>query len=133
MPSLDQLKLLINLARIDGEVAEKEKNYILNIGQANHMMVAEILPLFSNIFPTVASENLSNSEKFDYIFSLVQLMKIDDKLYREEIRYCAKVASVLGYRQEVLFELMLNVKNTPVEQDEMDALKKMTAGYLKGK
>lgn len=130
MDYIQQLKLLVNLARVDGEVAEKERQYIINIGQANHMLVAEILPLFSNDHSLVIPDNLTEEQKFNYIFPLVQLMKIDEKIYRNEIKYCAQVAARLGYREEVLFELMLNVKGASLEKDEMDSLKKLTATYL---
>lgn len=130
MASIQQLKLLINLARVDGTVAEKERQYIINIGQANHMLIAEILPLFSIEHPTAVPKNLSEDQKFDYIFKLVQLMKIDEKLYKEEIKYCAQVAATIGYREEVLFELMLKVKSATMSDDEMESLKKLTATYL---
>lgn len=130
MPSIQQLKLLVNLARIDGAVAEKERQYIINIGQANHLLVAEILPLFNSEHPVVVPKDLSDEQKFDYIFWLVQLMKIDERIYRDEIKYCARVASILGYREEVLFELMLKVKNVAMEKDEIEALRKLTASYL---
>lgn len=130
MDAIQQLKHLVNLARADGEVAEKERQYIINIGQANHMLVAEILPLFSSDDPLMILENLTEEQKFNYLFPLVQLMKIDEKIYRNEIRYCAQVAARLGYREEVLFELMLKVKSTAMEKDEMDSLKKLTATYL---
>ena len=35
MAHLEHLKLLVNLARIDGDMAEREKVYITNIGKAN--------------------------------------------------------------------------------------------------
>ncbi|CAN5167248.1 hypothetical protein BH09BAC3_BH09BAC3_31260 [soil metagenome] len=130
MASLEQLKMLINLARVDGMVADKERQFIINIGQANHLLVAEILPLFSNSNTAVIPSNLTNEQKFDYILTLIKLMKIDEKIYRDEIVFCSKVASALGYRQEVLFELMLKVKNTEMEADELEALKKLTATYL---
>ena len=119
MASIQQLKLLINLARVDGEVAEKERQYILNIGQANHLLVAEILPLFSSEHPMVVPQNLSEEQTFDYIFRLVQLMKIDEKIYKDEIKYCAKIAATLGYREEVMFELMLKVKTVVTISVEM--------------
>ncbi len=130
MPTIQQLKLLINLARIDGAVAEKERQYIINIGQANHLLVAEILPLFTSEHPVVVPKDLSEDQKFDYIFRLVQLMKIDERMYRDEIKYCARVASILGYREEVLFELMLKVKNVAMEKDEIEVLRKLTASFL---
>lgn len=131
MASIEKLKHLVNLALIDGEIGEKERNYIINIGQANHLMVAEILPLFSREYPVKVPEVLTEEQKFDYIFPLVQLMKIDEKLFREEIKYCSQVAAKLGYREEVMFELMLKVKNTPMVKNELDALKKLTASYLR--
>lgn len=130
MASLEQLKLLVNLARIDGEVAERERQYIINIGQANHLLIAEILPLFTNEHPILIPTNLSDEKKFDYIFRLVQLMKLDEKLYKDEIKYCAQVASRLGYREEVLVELLLKVKSAAMGKDEMDALKKLTSTFL---
>ena len=133
MPTIQQLKHLINLARVDGAVAEKERKYIINIGQANHLLIAEILPLFTGNHSAEITKALTAEQKFDYILSLVQLMKIDERLYRTEIQYCAKVASTLGYREEVLFELMLKVKSLDMEKDEVDALRKLTATYLQKK
>lgn len=130
MAYIPQMKLLVNLALLDGEVAEKERQYIINIGLANHMMVAEILPLFSAHHPLVVPDSLTEEQKFNFIFPLVQLMRIDEKIYRNEIKYCAQLATRLGYREEVLFELMLNAKKASLGKDEMDSLKKLTATYL---
>jgi len=130
MPSIQQLKFLINLARIDQVIGDKERQFIIRIGQANHLLIAEILPLFSSEHADVVPANLTNEEKFDYLLSLIQLMKIDEKIYYNEIKYCADVASALGYRKEVLFELMLNVQSANMESDEIEALKKLTATYL---
>jgi uncharacterized tellurite resistance protein B-like protein len=127
-----QLKLLINLARIDGEVAEREMKYITNIGLANSVSIADITPLFSQDHELIIPAELTDDERFDYIFSLIQLMKIDERLYQEEIHYCAKVASKLGYDQSIMFDLMLHVR-AAMEANEMDALKKLTAKYLRPK
>lgn len=130
MEPIQQLRLLINLARADGHISAKERQYIINIGQANHLLVTEILPLFYDENPVVIPAHLSASEKFDFIFHLVQLMKIDDKLFKEEIKYCAEVAAKLGYRKEVLLELMLSVKTVDMAEDELETLRKHTASYL---
>lgn len=131
MQPIQQLRLLINLARADGEVAKKERQFIINIGQANHLLITEILPLFSDEHPAVVPAHLSDQEKFEFILHLVQLMKIDDKIYREEMKYCAEVASKLGYRKEVLFELILQVKAAGMSKNEEEALRKLTTTYLR--
>ncbi len=131
MSSLDQMHLLVNLARVDGEVGEKEKQYIINIGQANHMMVAEILPLFSEEHEMFVPSGMTEDEKFDCIFQLVKLMKIDQRLYHNEIRYVAEVASRLGYDREALFELMLNVRSADMSKGEVEAVRELTLKHLK--
>ena len=127
--ALAHLKLLINLARVDDNVAEKERKYILNIGKANGITPEEIAPLFDREHELVIPDNLSDVQRFDYIFSLIQLMKIDERLYKDEIRYCARVASKLGYDQAVVFDLMLHVKEM-MQSNELDELRKLTAKHL---
>lgn len=130
MALLAQMKLLINLARIDGEVAERERAYIRNIGLANDLPVNEIDPLFDQRHELIVPTDLTDDQKFNYIFSLVQLMKIDERMYKEEILFCSKIASRLGYNEEVMFDLMLHVRSAAMAEDEMTALKKLTEKYL---
>ena len=110
MALLQQMKLLINLARIDGEVGPREKQYIKNIGLANQPPSDQIDLLFEQRHELIVPDNLNKDQKFDYIFSMVQLMKIDERMYKEEILFCSKIASRLGYSEEVLFDLMLHVR-----------------------
>jgi len=131
MPRLSQMKLLISLAQIDGSVAEREKNYIINIGRANGIFPDEVHPLFDKRHELIIPQNLTNDQKFNYIFSLVQLMKIDERMYKEEILFCSKIASNLGYDQEVMFDLLLHVRTATMGDDEVETLKKLTEKYLK--
>lgn len=130
MALLAQMKLLINLARIDGEVAGKERAYIRNIGLANELGGDEIEKLFDQRHDLIVPDDLSDDQKFEYIFSLVQLMKIDERMYKEEIMFCSKIAARLGYDEQVMFDLMLHVKAAAMGDDEMSALKKLTKKYL---
>ena len=130
MALLAQMKLLINLARIDGDVAERERIYIRNIGLANEFPITQIEPLFDQRHDLIVPDDLTIDQKFDYIFSLVQLMKIDERMYKEEIMFCSKIAAKLGYSQEVMFDLMLHVRGAAMASDEMAALKKLTEKYL---
>lgn len=110
------LKLLINLALLDHEIADREREYIFSIGRANGLAQAAVEPLFERQHKMVIPPTLTKEEKFDYLYSLVQLMKIDQRLYRDEIRYCSQVCSGLGFQNEVLFELMLHVSNQNEDQ-----------------
>lgn len=129
MSALSQLKLLVNLARIDEEVADREKQYITNIGVANGLSEQDVEHLFNQNHDVIVPDGLSDDKKFDYIFSLVQLMKIDERLYQNEIKYCSQVAAKLGYQQEVMFELMLKVSST-MKKGEIDSLRQLISTYL---
>ena len=131
MAALAQMKLLVSLAQIDGLVADREQNYIVNIGRANGIYPDEILPLFEKRHQLVVPENLTEDQKFDYIFSLVQLMKIDERMYKEELLFCSNIALKLGYQQEVLFELLLQIQSREMTANEKDALKEVTQKFLK--
>lgn len=131
MSALAKMKLLMSLAQIDGTVAEREQNYIINIGRANGIYPDELNPLFEKRHELIVPQNLSNDQKFDYLFSLVQLMKIDERMYKEEIMFCSKIANSLGYDPEVMFDLMLHVRAASMHDNEVHELKKLTEKYLK--
>lgn len=130
MNALSRMKLLISLAKIDGQVADKEKNHLINIGRANGIYPDEIYPLFTQTHQVVVPEDLSDDQKFDLIFSLIQLMKLDERMYREEIKFCGQVAARLGYNNRVMFELLSHVRSGDMQPNEMEALKKLTQTFL---
>lgn len=130
MSALSQLKLLISLAQIDGKVAERERNYITNIGRANELSPADIEQLLEQRHQLIIPKELTDDQKFDYIFSLVQLMKIDERMYKEEMMFCTKIAENLGYNNQVMFELLLHVKPGVMEKDEIINLKEVTQKHL---
>ena len=127
---LDQMKVLVNLAQVDGKVADREKNYIINIGRANGIYPDQLLPLFERNHE-LRIPTLNGDEKFEFMYSLVQLMKIDERMYQDEIRYCSMIATRLGYEQQALFELMLQVKTSEMSDIEISELKNLIARYLK--
>jgi uncharacterized tellurite resistance protein B-like protein len=132
MSTLSQLKLLISLAQIDGKVADRERNYIANIGKANDISPQDIETLFDQRHPLIIPKELTDDQKFEFIFTLVQLMKIDERMYKEEMLFCSKIADNLGYDGQVMFELLLHVKAGVMEKDEIVNLKEITQKYLKG-
>lgn len=125
-----KVKLLISLAQIDGTTADREKNFIRKIGTANGVPAEEMNRLIERRHDIIVPADLTAGEKFDYLFHLVQLMKIDEKMYKEEILFCSTIAEKLGYRKEVMFELMLHVKPGTMDENEREALEDLTGKYL---
>jgi hypothetical protein len=130
MTDLSIMKLLINLAKIDGQIADKEKNHLVAIGRANGIYPDEIYPLFTQSHEVVVPDNLSADEKFELLLSLIQLMKLDERMYREEIVFCGQVAARLGYDRHVMFELLSLVKSGRMNATEKAALKEIIQRFL---
>lgn len=118
MDTLHRLRTLISLAAADGELGEKERHFILSIGLANHLMVAEVLPLFA-LPGTSAQQVTLTRDKEEMLLELVQLMQIDGKIYQAEIRFCAHVAARLGFREEAVFELMLRAQEFALDKQKL--------------
>lgn len=102
--SKTSLAILIELANRDGEIDESELRLIHHIGQAHNHTEDEINELIKNT-PTIDYDKLTNDERFEMLYDLVRLMKVDGKIFDEEILYCLDVARKLGYPMEAVMEL----------------------------
>ncbi|MFT4739128.1 MAG: putative tellurite resistance protein B-like protein [Cyclobacteriaceae bacterium] len=128
--SRTHLNLLVQLAKIDGVVVQDEIDLIKQIGKANGMSSDEISQCFDDPDHVENLDQLSDDEKYEYIYSIVQLMKIDGRLYKEEIAFCSKISSKLGYDQQVLMELILKIYSDPQISTDKETLKSTIQKYL---
>ena len=129
--ALKKLKLLISLAQIDGVIAEQEMQYILNIGKANGLQAAEIESLVDRVHVLVVPVDLNDDDRFNYLLSMVQLMKADEKMFKEELLFRKKMAENLGYDPQALFDMLLYVKSSEMSDQEKNDLKQSIAKHLK--
>lgn len=127
---LEQLKLLVNLALADGDMTSQERNYIISIGKAHGFPESSVETLFYSSHEAIIAKELSADQKFNYIFNLVQLMKLDERLYEDEIKFCANTAAKLGYKPEVMFDLLLKVTSSEMTSTEKEALRQTASKYL---
>ncbi|MEM6644132.1 MAG: TerB family tellurite resistance protein [Bacteroidota bacterium] len=123
--------MLVQLARIDGVVVQEEIDLIKKIGKANSMSNEEISDAFENPSVIEGLDNINDDTRYDYLYNIVQLMKIDGRIYKEEIHFCAKMASKLGYDEDVLRELMLKIYSDPHLTTDKATLKSRIQTYLK--
>jgi len=123
--------MLVQLARVDGVVVQEEIDLITQIATGFGMSSDEISACFEDPSQIGDLSNLPDDQKFEYIYNMVQLMKIDGRLYKEEIQYCAKMANNLGYDEEVLTELMLKIYSDPHISADKASVKSSVQKYLK--
>jgi len=102
--SKTSLSILIELANRDGELDASERKLIFQIARAHNHTEEEVNELIENT-PTINYENLSSEERFEMLYDLVRLMKVDGKIFDDEILYCLDVARRLGYPMEAIMEL----------------------------
>lgn len=129
--SRTHLNILVQLAKVDGVIVQDEIDLIKQIGAANGMSSVEISQCFDD--PNLIDDlgELDDDEKYEFIYNIVQLMKIDGRLYKEELKYCAKMTSKMGYDEEVLMELMLKIYSDPEITTNKESLKSTIQKYLK--
>ncbi len=124
-----QLSALIQLAKIDGDFDGQEKLHILMVGRANGLSEAEIKEIVENPVDLPDINTMTEDEKFDYLYNIVQLMKIDSQVYLSEIKYCEELAEKLGFKKKVISALSSRIYSDPSITANVDALRKAMKRY----
>ncbi|MBX7127083.1 MAG: TerB family tellurite resistance protein [Cyclobacteriaceae bacterium] len=109
----DQLNVLINLAASDSKVEDKEAKVIHLIGKANGIAKEEIDEMLKNPRPIGDLSSLTEDEKFENLYHLIQLMKSDGHVFKSEIHFCEQIAERLGYKKAVVAELSARIYSDP--------------------
>ncbi len=119
-----KLSVLVQLANIDGDFAGEEKDLIYMIGKANGIGADEINDMVDNPEPLPPLSTMSEDDKFEYLFHLVQLMKIDSQVYLSEIKFCEELAEKLGFKRNVISELSARIYSDPAIASDVASLKR---------
>jgi len=120
----EQINVLINLAASDRNVGEKESKTIHMIGKANGLTNEEIDAMMKNPQPIGNLSGLTEDQKFENLYHLIQIMKSDGQVFKSEIHFCEEIAEKLGYNKKVVGELSSKIFSDPTitsnRQDLMD-------------
>ena len=123
--------MLIQLAVSDSMIAEKEKRMIYMVGTANGVSKEEVDKMIENPEPMEPLRALSDDQKFEYIYQLIQLMKTDGQVFRSEISFCEDIAEKLGYDKRVVGELSSRIYSDPSITADRDLLRKKAEKLLR--
>ncbi|ELR73572.1 hypothetical protein C900_02657 [Fulvivirga imtechensis AK7] len=128
----EQLNVLIQLAASDNKVAEKEAKLIHMIGQSNGISKDEIDDMLKNPGRPIGDlGTLTDDQKFEHLYHVVQLMKVDGQVFKSEIVFCEDVASRLGYKKGVIGELSSKIFSDPSITSDRERLKQRAQKYLR--
>ena len=109
----EQLNVLINLAASDNTVADKESKVIHMIAKANGISKEEVDAMLKKPQPIGSLATLTEDQKFENLYHLIQLMKSDGQVFKSEIHFCEQVAEKLGYKKGVVAELSSRIYSDP--------------------
>jgi len=126
-----ELNVLINLAASDSNVAARESKLIHTIGTANGISKEEIDKMLQNPKPIGSIDTLTPDEKFEHLYHLIQLMKMDGQVFRSEIVFCEHIADKLGFRKAVVAEVSQHVYSDPTITADRDMVKTKAMKMLK--
>ena len=124
-----QLSALIQLAKIDGDFDGQEKLHILMVGRANGLSEQEIKEIVEKPIPLPDINTMTEDERFDYLYNIIQLMKIDAQVYLSEIKYCEDLAEKLGFKRKVVSALSSRIYSDPSITADIASLKKAIKKY----
>ena len=98
------------MSLVDNNLDPKEQKMIYALAKANKIPESEIEEVFNYNLKHAKHEmpsitNISDEDKFDYLFNIVQLMKVDAQVYLSEIKFCQELAEKLGFKKNVIKEL----------------------------
>ncbi len=123
--------MLIHLATIDDYFDEKERHMIYMIGKANGLSQNNVDNLIENPHPLKNIETLSFDQKFEHLFNILQLIKIDYEVFLTEIHYCEDMAERLGFDRGIIGTLSKNIYADPSITGDRESLKSRAQKYLK--
>jgi uncharacterized membrane protein YebE (DUF533 family) len=126
-----ELNVLINLAASDGKIEDREAKLIHTIGKANGLSPEEIDQMIKKPAPIADLATMTNDEKFEHLYYLIQLMRMDGQVFRSEISFCEQMAEKLGYKRSVVMELAAHIYSDPSITADRDMLRKKAEKYIK--
>ena len=130
--SVKLIRTLLQMAKSDGNLSGSEMALIHKIAVAKEIPMFEV-ELMANSEQTEELEldQLSPDEKFEYLYTIILMTKMDGRLDSRELETCSRYAQAMGFGIEVVPKLLEMVKSDHELVENKEGLKQEILGYLK--
>ncbi|QCK13310.1 tellurite resistance TerB family protein [Mangrovivirga cuniculi] len=128
-----QLRILIEIAKSDGELHPDELSLILRIAEGNGIDHDTVKNYIAEPKPSGKLEALTFDQKFEYLYNIILLMKADRRITFKEIKHCQNIAKKLGFNPTVVSELSAHVYSDPSISADINMLHNKAKKYLVNK
>ncbi|MDH5602604.1 MAG: TerB family tellurite resistance protein [Cyclobacteriaceae bacterium] len=129
------LRILVQMAKVDGQADESELELIRTIGASNNVTdedIEKVINEAESSDPISGLDSLSKEAKMELLYNLTLVMKADGIVHKEEMKFCLGVIKKLGFDENVLFELISNtVVDTRSVTDHDELIRKAEQYYKK--
>lgn len=126
-----ELNILINLAASDSKIEEKEAKLIHMVAKANGISREDATEMIKNPQPIHNLSALTSDEKFEHLYYLIQMMKMDGQVFKSEIVFCESIAEKMGYKKGIVGELSQHIYSDPSITSDREMLRKKAAKYIR--
>ena len=125
------ISTLLHLAQADGNISGSELALIYKIGVEKGIPMFEVEQLIQN--PPNQQEELQEltpDEKFEYLYTIILMMKMDGILDHRETETCSQYAVAMGYDQQVIPHLMDIIESDHDLSENKQAIKRETQKFF---
>jgi hypothetical protein len=105
-------KRLVRIAKNANTITPETFEIIFTIGLCNGLDEDRIGHILAKKTKKIKLESIDPWKRFKYIYSLVQLMRLDQPQYRRELSFCIDLAAWLGYDPVFLTKLVSGIFNS---------------------
>jgi uncharacterized tellurite resistance protein B-like protein len=96
------LNILIQLAEADKHFAKAEREMIFRIAHEKNFPEETVLELIKNPEPIEPLGVLTPDQKFEYLFTAIELIYADHNIFESEVFFCKNIAIKLGFNKGII-------------------------------
>ena len=121
---------LAALAKADGHVDDREMNFIITVGKKNGVSSGDVRKLVAGETRCVSDLPANDSERFDQIFDLVDMMLADGIVDETEMDFCIIMAEKLGFRKAIVGVLVRKISQGVKDAVPRERIKEESLSFL---
>ncbi len=124
------LQNLAVLAKADGHIDDREMSFIIAVGKKNGMSADKVKTLVSGAKGMSTDLPTNDSERFDQIFDLVDMMLADGIVDDTEMDFCIMMAEKLGFRKAIVGVLVRKISQGVKDGHSRERIKEESDVFL---
>ncbi len=121
---------LAALARADGHIDSREMDFIMSVGRKNGVAASDVKALVAGNRTAPCILPSTDSERFDQIYDLVDMMLADGIVDETEMDFCIGMAERLGFRKAIVGVLVRKISQGVKDGLPEERIKEESLSFL---